>query len=81
MHTQKFIQMTVPDKLIVTQRQFASLNNYTEKMYNTEDRMFNAGGFVLEVQIDREVDNIAPVEETMQIVDNLKKLDEEGKDE
>lgn len=71
--TQRFIQMTLPDVLLVTQKQFASLNGYTEEMYQTTDRMFTTPLNVMEVTIDREVDTVTEVEQIMQDVEDLKK--------
>jgi hypothetical protein len=77
-HTQLFVQTTVPHILIVTQKQFASLNNYTEEMYATTDRLFRTrSGFIMEVHIDREVDTVDEIEQTIVDVEQLSKEDED----
>jgi len=69
--SQKFIQMTLPDVLKVTQQQFVSLQDYTQQMFETVDRMFITPLNVMEVTIDRDVDIVPEVEETIQEVENL----------
>lgn len=57
-NTQKYLYVELPSELIVTQQQFASLNDFTEEMYHTTDRMFITPDGVMEVTIDREIDTI-----------------------
>lgn len=71
--SQTFIQMTLPDRLIVSQKQFISLTDHTETMYDTEDRMFVTPLNVMEVVIDRDIDTVDEVEQTMVETDKLKK--------
>ena len=70
-NTQKYFQTQLPSVLIVTQQQFASLNNYTEEMYNTTDRMYITKWGVMEVVIDREIDLIPELDE---IIESSEKL-------
>lgn len=72
--TQKTIQTELPNVLVVTQQQFASLNNYTEAMYNTVDRIMITPQNVMEVKIDREYQTHDDVEATMALTDELKGL-------
>ena len=65
--SQLFLHTTLPSQLIVTQKQFASLNNYTETMYHTTDRMFVTDLNVMEVVIDREIDTIAEIDEVIEL--------------
>jgi hypothetical protein len=67
--TQKFIQMTLPDRLIVTQKQFASLVNFTTEMYATEERVFITPLNAMQVVIDREVDIVDSIEAVLKDVD------------
>jgi hypothetical protein len=72
-HTQVFIEVPLPDQLIVTQRQFASLQPYTDRMKDTEDRMYAVpdpkGGrlpmCLMEVIIDEDIDTVAEVQEAI----------------
>lgn len=70
--SQKFIQMTLPDRLIVTERQFVSLQPYTEAMYHTEDRMYVTPLNVMHVVIDRDVDTVEAVDQVLQDVEDHK---------
>lgn len=74
-HTQKFIQTELPNWLIVTQKQFASLNNYTQEMYDTVDRLMRTPHNVMQVKIDREVGTVDSIEAVMQEVDKLEVTD------
>lgn len=60
--TQKWIVTTLPDQLIVTQKQHAILNSYTEEMFGTSDRIYVTPFNVMEVIIDREIDIVPEVE-------------------
>ena len=70
--TQRFILQPLPDVLLLTQKQFMSLQDYTDAMYQTEDRMFVTPKNVMEVRIDREIDTDQDVESVMVEVDKLK---------
>lgn len=70
--SQKFIKTTLADVLVVTQKQFVSLQDYTESMYHTEDRMFITPFNVMEVKIDRDVDIVQAVDDAMQEVEDAK---------
>ena len=74
--SQRFILAPLPSRLLVTQKQFASLNNYTEEMYATTDRLFKTPFNVMEVHIDRDIDTVAEIEQTIVDVENLTKLEE-----
>jgi hypothetical protein len=63
----------LPDELIVTQKQFASLNNYTEEMLHTNDRMMYTGMNVMELRIDREVDTIPAIEAVIEETEQLER--------
>lgn len=78
--SQRFIQTVLPDRLIVTQKQFASLNNFTEEMYWTSDRLFRTPLNVMEVIIDREVDTVRDIDDIIEGVEQMEKA-EEGNDE
>lgn len=79
-HTQKFVITDIPSTLIVTQKQFASLQNYTEEMYDTTDRMFRTGdGYVMEVTIDRDIDTVREVEDAIQMIEDINQLEAEQK--
>lgn len=76
----------LPDRLILTQKQFASLNNFTEAMYNTTDRMFITPFNVMECIIDREIDTIPELDEIIEDAEEYlaevdKKIKEEKTDE
>lgn len=68
-----FALSKMPDVLKVTQKQFASLNDFTEAMYNTTDRFFNSGYNVMEVEIDREIDTITEIDDIMEDVEQYEK--------
>ncbi len=78
-HTQKFLVTEVPSILIVTEKQFASLNNFTEEMLTVRDRFFQTkSGYVMEVEIDEElVDVHDEVHETIKDTEELEDLIEE----
>lgn len=78
--SQRFLLVTLPDRLIVTQKQFASLNNFTEEMYETSDRLFRTPLNVMEVIIDREVDKVQDIDDIIEGVEQMVKA-EEGTDE
>jgi hypothetical protein len=78
-HTQLFIQTTLPDKLIVTQKQFASLNNFTEAMYNTTDRFMITPLNAMDVVIDRDIDQVEDIEDIMVINDQIDEILEQEK--
>jgi hypothetical protein len=80
-HTQLFIQTTLPDKLIVTQKQFASLNNFTEAMYNTTDRFMITPLNAMDVVIDRDIDQVEDIEDVMVINDQIDEILEQEKQE
>lgn len=76
--TQRPFMQELPDQLLVTQQQFASLNNYTEAMADTEDRMILTPWNVMEVLPDREhVDDRAEVQDTLDTIDELNELEEQ----
>lgn len=79
-HTQLFIQTTLPDRLIVTQKQFASLQPYTERMYETTDRMYVTPQNVMEVVIDRDIDIVAEVEGAITDAEQLAQARQEQPD-
>jgi hypothetical protein len=79
-HTQLFIQTTLPDVLLVTQKQFASLQDYTEEMAHTTDRMYITPYNVMEVKIDRDVDTVQIVEDAIVDTENLKKQGRDSND-
>lgn len=60
----EWVETDFPSVLRVTQKQFASLNLFTEEMYTITDRMFivhdRDGGIlcVMEVIIDKEIDTV-----------------------
>ena len=73
--TQRPIVRTLPDQLFVTQSQFASLQNFTEPMADTEDRMFLTPFNIMEVLVDREhVDDVEAVQETFDLLDALQEV-------
>lgn len=74
---QMFIKPTLPDRLVITQKQFASLNAWTEAMYETSDRMFRTPLNVMEVVIDREVDIVEDIEQIIRDVEILTQLEDE----
>lgn len=78
--TQRFIQMTLPDRLIVTQKQFVSLQDFTEEMYHTTDRMFVTPLNIMEVAIDRDVDTVPEIEDTIQAAEELEAEGHDHKD-
>jgi hypothetical protein len=80
-HTQKFIVQTLPSRLIVTQKQFASLNNFTQAMYNTTDRMMITPLNAMEVTIDRDIDQVEQIEDVMVINDQIDEMLEEAGNE
>lgn len=71
--SQKFIRMTLPDRLIITQKQFISLQDDMTEMFNTEDRMYVTPLNVMEVIIDRDVETVEDIEQVMEETDELKK--------
>ena len=72
--TQLFIQNTLPNQLRVSEKQFASLNAWTQAMYNTTDRMFVTPLNVMEFIIDREVDTIKEIDD---IIEGVEQVDNE----
>lgn len=79
-HTQRYVQTTLPDVLLVTQKQFASLQDYTEEMTHTEDRMFITPYNVMEVKIDRDINTVQEVESAIVDTENLKAQQKEDDD-
>src|SRR5687767_13373767 len=71
--SQTFVQTTLPDRLILTQKQFISLQDDMTTMYDTEDRMYVTPLNVMEVKIDRDIDTVAELDEYMDTVEDLKK--------
>lgn len=71
-HSQKYVQTDLPNVLVVTEKQFASLNNFTEEMMHVTDRLFRSLDSegkvqcVMEVWIDREVDTVKEIDETIE---------------
>jgi hypothetical protein len=78
-HTQRFIVQTLPNKLIVTQKQFASLNNFTQAMYNTTDRFMITPLNAMEVTIDRDIDLVEQIEDVMVLNDQIDEILEQDK--
>ncbi len=72
-HTQLFIMSPLPSKLLVTQQQFASLNGYTEEMYQTTDRMMQTPYNVMEIDIDREYKTVESIDKVMTETEELEK--------
>ena len=70
-HSQKFIQTTLPSVLIVTQKQFVSLQTYTEEMDHTTDRMFITPLNVMEVTIDRDIDTIPELDAVIEEAETM----------
>ncbi len=56
--TQTVIQTELPNNLVVSHRQFASLVNFTEEMYNTTDRIMATPMNVMEVVVDEDLDRV-----------------------
>ena len=79
--TQRPIMMTLPDVLRITQRQFASLNSYTEKMLETEDRYMVTPHNAMDIVIDREYQQVQEIEQTMQLKDDILSQRKEEADE
>ena len=77
-HSQTFIMTTLPDQLIVTQKQFFSLQPYTEQMYNTTDRMYVTPRNAMEVIIDRNIDTIDEVENVIAETEALQHVIDEA---
>lgn len=75
--SQLFIQTTLPDRLVLTQEQFKSLQDYTEEMYHTTDRMFITPYNVMEVVIDREINTVQEIENVIVETEQLKRQREE----
>lgn len=76
--SQKFIQMTLPDRLVVTQKQFMSLNPYTQAFpgddsLQTTGRLYVTPLNAMEMVIDRDIDIVQEVEDTMAMTEELKK--------
>lgn len=70
--TQRFLQTTLPDRLIVTQRQFLSLQHDLTEMDHTTDRLYITPMNAMYVVIDREVDTVEAVETVMKDTEELK---------
>ncbi len=78
---QRFIVTTLPDVLVVTQKQFVSLQPYTQAMYNTTDRMYVTPWNVMEVVIDRDIDIVPEVENVIADTEQLQQAIDEAKQE
>lgn len=67
--SQEWVETDLPSVLRITQKQFASLNLYSEEMFHTTDRFFivhNRDGGVLgvmEVEIDDEIDVLENIDD------------------
>lgn len=67
--SQEWVETDLPSVLRVTQKQFASLNLYSEEMFHTTDRFFivhdRDGGVlgVMEVEIDDEIDVLENIDD------------------
>lgn len=61
-HTQKFIVQELPNWLILSHKQFVSLLDYTQEMYQTKDRMFITPLNVMEVDVDENLDPVQIIE-------------------
>lgn len=65
----KWFEQELPSILRVTQKQFASLNSFSEEMYHTTDRMFAALDgegrviCVMEIHIGDEIDQIEELDD------------------
>ena len=76
-HAHEWVETDFPSILHVTQKQFASLNLFTEEMYHTTDRMFivhdRDGGIlcVMEVMIGDEIDTIDDIDEIIKDSEEL----------
>lgn len=79
--TQRFILTTLPDVLVITQKQFVSLHDFTQELYNTTDRFMFTPHNAMEIVIDRKVDTVQEVEQVMRINDQIDKAIQEEKDE
>lgn len=66
------IQVTLPDRLHLTQEQFGSIMEDTLEMEGTTDRLYLTPFNVMEIIIDREYKTVQAIEEHMQDVDDLK---------
>lgn len=63
--SQKFIQTTLPDRLIITQKQFISLQSDLQEMDHTSDRLYVTPSNAMYVVIDREIDTVQEVEDVI----------------
>lgn len=72
-HSQLFLQTTLPDRLILTQKQFVSLQHDMAEMDHTEDRIYITPHNVMYVVIDREIDTVQEVENVILETEELKK--------
>lgn len=57
-HTQKFIVQELPNWLILSHKQFVSLQDDLQEMYQTKDRMFLTPLNVMEVDVDEDLDPV-----------------------
>lgn len=78
--TQKFIQTELPNIIILTQEQFASLNNWTQDMYSVTDRILVTPYNVMEVVVDREIDTMDEIEEVFDMLEEIEQAEKEAKD-
>ena len=75
--SQLFITQTLPDRLVLTQKQFASLDPYMQVLVGTEDRLYVTPHNAMEVVIDREIDTVQEIENVIVDTENLKRQREE----
>jgi hypothetical protein len=59
-HTQSVIMMELPSFLVVTKKQYVSLLDYTQQMYESTERMFRTPLNVMEVLVDNENEHVDP---------------------
>jgi hypothetical protein len=75
--TQEPIMQELPDQLVITQTQHASLNAYTEEMLDTVDRMYLTPYSVMEVVVDREYKPVAEIAEAISLIDEINEQEAE----
>jgi hypothetical protein len=76
-HSQLFLTTTLPNRLILTQKQFISLQDDMERYYDTEDRFYKTPSNIMEVVIDRDIDTVQDVD---QAIETYKEIKEEMTD-
>lgn len=71
--SQSTLITTLPDRLILTQKQFVSLQDDMQNMDQTEDRLYITPYNAMVCVIDRDIDTVEDIEAIMQNVDEIKK--------